>query len=171
MAKGIASGMPMGAFAASAKVMSWKPGAHGSTFSGNPVCCAAGIATMELIGSELLQNVRTVGDYMMAEFKKMQKRHPSIGDIRGKGLMIGVELVKNRKTREKAPEAMNEVVHQAFYKGLLMLGCGTNTLRICPPLVITKEEAKAGMEIIDQVLTAVENKFKTEFNNEVQHLG
>jgi 4-aminobutyrate aminotransferase len=160
MAKGIASGMPMGAFAASAKVMSWKPGAHGSTFSGNPVCCAAGIATMELIGSELLQNVRTVGDYMMAEFKKMQKRHPSIGDIRGKGLMIGVELVKNRKTREKAPEAMNEVVHQAFYKGLLMLGCGTNTLRICPPLVITKEEAKAGMEIIDQVLTAVENKFK-----------
>ena len=158
MAKGIASGMPLGAFIASAKVMDWKPGAHGTTFGGNPVACAAGIATFDLVKSELMANATAVGDYMMAALKKMQKRHCSIGDVRGKGLMIGVELVRNKKTREKAHDEMEAVIQEAFKRGLLMLGCGTNTLRLCPPLVITKEEAKVALDIIDEVLTLVERK-------------
>jgi 4-aminobutyrate aminotransferase len=158
MAKGIASGMPMGAIIASSKVMSWKPGSHGNTFSGNPVCCAAGIATYEVIKKDLLKNSTVVGGYMMAELKKMQKKHAVIGDIRGKGLMIGVELVKDRKTREKDHDLMEAVVQEAFKQGLLMLGCGTNTLRICPPLIITKEEAKVGLDILDKVLKKVARK-------------
>lgn len=157
-AKGIASGLPMGAIIAPSKIMDWKPGAHGNTFSGNPVCCAAALATMDLIGHGLLRNAQLVGEYMTAELRRMQKHHCSMGDVRGMGLMIGVEIVKDKKTREKAHEAMEAVIQEAFKRGLLMLGCGTNTLRICPPLIISREEAKAGLEILDHVLTVVEHR-------------
>ncbi len=158
LAKGIASGMPMGAIIAPSKIMDWKPGSHGNTFSGNPVCCAAALATMDLIGGGLMRNAQLVGEYMTAEFRRMQKKHCSIGDVRGRGLMIGVEIVKDKKSRAKGHDEMEAVIQEAFKKGLLMLGCGTNTLRICPPLVISREEAKAGLEILDKVLTAVERK-------------
>ena len=158
LAKGIASGMPMGAIIASAKVMNWKPGSHGNTFSGNPVCCAAGIATFDLIQGGLMKNASAVGAYMMAGFKKMQKKYDIIGDVRGQGLMIGVEMVESKKTKAKSHDKMEAVIQMAFTKGLLMLGCGTNTLRICPPLVITKEEAKVGMEIVEQCIKKVAGK-------------
>jgi 4-aminobutyrate aminotransferase len=157
-AKGIASGLPMGAIISSSQVMDWKPGSHGNTFSGNPVCCAAALATMELIEKGLMRNAQLVGEYMAAELRRLQKRHYSMGDVRGKGLMIGVEIVKSRRTKEKAHDWMEAVIQEAFKRGLLMLGCGTNTLRICPPLVISREEAKAGMEILDQVLTVIERR-------------
>ena len=158
VAKGIASGMPMGAIVASAKVMNWKPGAHGSTYSGNPVCCAAGLATFELIRNGLMRNAETVGAYIMAEFKRMQRKYDTIGEVRGKGLMIGVEIVESRKSKVKSHDKMEAIIHEAFKHGLLMLGCGTNTLRICPPLVITKEEAQAGLEIIEQCIRKVDHK-------------
>jgi len=158
MAKGLASGMPIGAIIASAEVMNWKPGSHGNTFSGNPVCCAAGIATFDLIQGGLMKNASAVGAYMLAEFKRMQKKYDIIGDVRGQGLMIGVEMVENKKTRIKSHDKMEAVIQLAFTKGLLMLGCGTNTLRICPPLVITKEEAKVGMEIMEQCIKKVAGK-------------
>lgn len=158
VAKGIASGLPMGAIIAPSKIMSWKPGAHGNTFSGNPVCCAAALATIDLIEKGLRRNAQLVGEYMMAELLRMQKRHPSIGDVRGRGLMIGVEIVKSQRTKEKAHDWMEAIIQEAFKKGLLMLGCGTNTLRICPPLIISREEAKAGLEILEAVLTLEEKR-------------
>jgi len=158
IAKGMASGMPMGAIISTAEIMSWKPGAHGNTFSGNPVCCAAALATMELIEKGLMRNAQLVGEYLMAEFMKLQRKHHIIGDVRGRGLMIGVEIVKDRKTRAKGHNEMEAVIQEAFKRGLLMLGCGTNTLRICPPLLISREEAKAGLEILDKVLTTVGRK-------------
>jgi len=158
VAKGIASGLPMGAIIAPSEIMSWKPGAHGNTFSGNPVCCAAALATIDLIEKGLRCNAQLVGEYMMAELLRMQKRHPSIGDVRGRGLMIGVEIVKSQRTKEKAHDWMEAIIHEAFKKGLLMLGCGTNTLRICPPLIISREEAKAGLEILEAVLALEEKR-------------
>jgi 4-aminobutyrate aminotransferase len=155
IAKGMASGMPMGAIIASATVMSWKPGSHGNTFSGNPVCCAAGIATFDVIKNGAMKNAAAVGAYLMAEFKRMQKKYDIIGDVRGKGLMIGVEIVDSKKSRTKSHDKMEAIVHEAFKRGMLMLGCGTNTLRICPPLVITRDEARAGVEIIEQCIRSV----------------
>jgi 4-aminobutyrate aminotransferase len=139
-------------------VMNWKPGSHGNTFSGNPVCCAAGIATFDLIQGGLMKNATTVGAYMTAEIKRMQKKYDIIGDVRGQGLMIGVEMVESKKTKTKSHDKMEAVIQMAFTKGLLMLGCGTNTLRICPPLVISKEEAKVGMEIMEQCIKKVAGK-------------
>ncbi|MRR09494.1 acetyl ornithine aminotransferase family protein [bacterium] len=158
VAKGIASGMPIGAIIAPAGVMSWKPGSHGSTYSGNPVCCAAGIATFDVIKGGLLRNAESVGGYLMAEFKRMQRKYDIIGDVRGRGLMIGVEIVESRRSRAKSHDKMEAVLQEAFRRGLLMLGCGTNTLRICPPLVITKDEAAAGVEIIEQCLRKAAGK-------------
>jgi 4-aminobutyrate aminotransferase len=158
IAKGMASGMPMGAIIASAAVMNWKPGSHGNTFSGNPVCCAAGIATFDVIKGGAMKNASAVGAYLMAEFKRMQKKYDIIGDVRGKGLMIGVEIVDSKKSKAKSHDKMEAILQDAFRHGLLMLGCGTNTLRICPPLVITRDEARAGVEIIEQCIRKVAGK-------------
>ena len=155
IAKGMASGMPIGAIIAPARVMNWKPGSHGSTYSGNPVCCAAGIATFDVIKGGLLRNAGIVGGYLTAEFKRMQRKYDIIGDVRGRGLMIGVEIVESKKSKAKSHGLMEEILHEAFRRGLLMLGCGTNTLRICPPLVITRDEAAAGAEIIEQCIRKV----------------
>jgi len=134
LAKGIASGMPLGVMVARRSLMTWPPGAHANTFGGNPVSCAAALATLDLVEHQFALNAVSVGAHMLAKLKVMQEQHPSMGDVRGKGLMIGVELVKDRATKERAPELRNEVVQGCYKRGLLVLGCGANTLRFMPPL-------------------------------------
>ena len=156
LAKGIASGMPLGALVAREDVMIWPEGAHASTFGGNPVSCVAALETIRLLEQGLLKNVQEVGAFLLEKLSRLKKKHPSIGDVRGKGLMVGVEIVKDRATQEKAPEERNRLIEQAFRKGLLPLGCGDSAIRFSPPLVITKEEVEVACTLFDQVLTAQE---------------
>ena len=118
--------------------MSWPPGAHASTFGGNPVACAAATTTIELLKEQLIANAATVGEYLMDGVRELQKKHAIIGDVRGKGLMIGIELVKDRQTKERAVEERNAVVQAAFRRGVLILGAGKNAIRLAPPLVFTR---------------------------------
>jgi 4-aminobutyrate aminotransferase len=155
-AKGIASGMPLGVCIARKSVMTWGPGTHGNTYGGNPVSCAAALATIELIEQEYMQNAAEVGAYTLGRLQEMAARHPSIGDVRGKGLMIGVEFVKDRETREYAPDLRDAVVDYAFEHGLLLLGCSKSVIRIAPPLCITKDEIDEGLAIFEEAVTAVE---------------
>jgi 4-aminobutyrate aminotransferase len=157
-AKGIASGMPLGVCTARAEVMSWPPGAHASTFGGNPVSCAAAVATIDLLRRELCKNSEVVGAHLLEGARALMEKHPLIGDVRGKGLMVGIELVKDRTTKDRAVEERDEVVDAAFYKGLLVLGAGKNTIRLSPPLVITKSEADTALRILDESFTEVEKK-------------
>jgi 4-aminobutyrate aminotransferase len=154
-AKGIASGLPLGVTTARAEVMSWPPGAHASTFGGNPVSCAAALATIDLLRTSLMQNAADVGAYMMDLAKGLQERHQIVGDVRGKGLMIGIELVRDRVTKERATTERNKVVNACFERGMLILGAGQNALRLSPPLVLTRAQAKTAVEILDQALAAV----------------
>ena len=133
LAKGIASGMPLGAMVSQSEVMTWIPGSHASTFGGNPISCQAALATIELLQGGLIQNAASMGDYILGQLRELQKRFPLIGDIRGKGLMIGVELVKDPVTKEKAVEERNRIIQACFEKGLLILGCGENVFRLIPP--------------------------------------
>jgi 4-aminobutyrate aminotransferase len=153
-AKGIASGLPLSATFASSSVMRWPPGAHASTFGGNPLACAAALKTLELLEGGILENSATVGEHFKAELRRHLGDHPNVGDIRGHGLMIGIELVKDRQTRERHPDLRNEVVLKAFDRGLLILGCGKNTIRFCPPLTISKDEATVAVEIFAEALRA-----------------
>jgi 4-aminobutyrate aminotransferase len=155
IAKGIASGLPLGITCARAEVMSWPPGAHASTFGGNPVSCAAALATIKLLREQFVQNAATVGDHLMNALREMQKKHPIIGDIRGRGLMIGVELVRDQKTKERAVEERNALVQAMFRRGVLILGAGRNAIRFAPPLVLTKAQADAILRIFDESLTEV----------------
>jgi len=156
IAKGIASGMPLGVAVARADVMTWPPGAHASTFGGNPVSCAAAVATIKLLKDRLIANAADVGAHLMAALKALQDKHPLIGDVRGRGLMIGVELVRDRKTKERATDERDAVVNAAFDRGLLLLGAGKNSIRFSPPLVLTKEQADTAARIFDDALTEVE---------------
>ena len=158
IAKGVASGLPLGVTVARAEVMSWPPGSHASTFGGNPVACAASLATIDLLRSSLVQNSADVGAYMQDLLKGLMDKHPIIGDVRGRGLMIGVELVRDRTTKERAIEERNKVVAECFKRGLLVLGAGRNALRLSPPLVLTKAQAKTAVEILDQAIGAVTAK-------------
>jgi 4-aminobutyrate aminotransferase len=158
VAKGIASGMPISAMIAKSDVMTWPSGSHGSTFGGNPVACEAALATIELVEEKLMANATEVGNYLMKQLHVMQERHRLIGDIRGYGLMIGVEFVRDRHTKEKASEETEELVQTAFRKGLLLLGCGENIIRLAPPLIVDKEDADLALNILDEVLTEVESK-------------
>jgi 4-aminobutyrate aminotransferase len=155
IAKGVASGLPLGVTVARAEVMSWPPGSHASTFGGNPVACAASLATIDLLRSSLVQNSAEVGAYMLDLLKGLMDKHPIIGDVRGRGLMIGVELVRDRTTKERAIEERNKVVDECFKRGLLVLGAGRNAIRLSPPLVLTKAQAKTAVEILDQAIGAV----------------
>ena len=155
-AKGIASGMPLSAVIAKADVMDWKPGAHASTFGGNPVAVAASLATIELLNRELMANATRVGDFIFRQTADWRTRHKVVGDIRGKGLMIGIELVRDQKTKERAPELRNRVIQAAFGKGLLMLGAGENTLRLAPPLIVDEEQAEFAVRILDSCISEVE---------------
>lgn len=152
-AKGLASGMPIGAIIAKESVMTWTRGSHGSTFGGNPVCCAAALATLELIENGLMDNAAKMGHRLLVGLKKLQEKHAVIGDVRGVGLMVGVELVKDRATKEPASDLTGELEQLAFRRGLLLLGCGKSVIRIAPPLVVSPYDIDKGLEIIDQCLT------------------
>ncbi len=156
IAKGIASGMPLGVASARADLMTWPPGAHASTFGGNPVSCAAALATLKLLQEKLVANAADVGAHLMAKLKALAEKHPLIGDVRGRGLMIGVELVRDRQTKERATDERNAVVTAAFARGLLILGAGKNSIRFSPPLVLTREQADIAVKILDEALTEVE---------------
>jgi 4-aminobutyrate aminotransferase len=152
LAKGIASGMPLSATISRAAIMNWTPGAHASTFGGNPVAIAAALTTIELLEQELVDHAAAVGDYMMARMREWPARFPVVGDVRGLGLMIGVELVRDQQSKERAPDLRERVVNMAFERGLLILGAGPNTIRLCPPLVITKDQADFAMDTIEDCL-------------------
>nr|MBA2319886.1 acetyl ornithine aminotransferase family protein [Deltaproteobacteria bacterium] len=153
-AKGIASGMPLGATFASRELMSWPPGAHASTFGGNPISCAAALKTLEILDRELIANAQTVGAVLVDALQRAVGNHPRVGDIRGRGLMIGVELVKDRETRERDPELRNRVVTACFEHGLLILGCGRNTIRFASALSISPDEARLAAELFADALAA-----------------
>ena len=157
-AKGIASGMPLGATVARASVMNWKPGAHASTFGGNPVSIAAAQATLDLLEGGLIENARRLGDYLFARMSDWREKFPIVGDVRGRGLMIGVEIVRDQKTKEKAPELRNLILRKAFEKGLLVLGAGENTVRLAPPLVIDEDQADFAVKILEACLKETPKK-------------
>jgi 4-aminobutyrate aminotransferase len=155
IAKGIASGLPLGITCARKDVMSWPPGAHASTFGGNPVSCAAALVTIRLLQEQYVQNAATVGEHLMNGFRALQKKHALIGDVRGRGLMLGVELVRDQKTKERAVEERNAVVQAMFRRGVLILGAGRNAVRFAPPLVLTKSQADDVLRLFDEALTEV----------------
>jgi 4-aminobutyrate aminotransferase len=155
VAKGVASGMPLGVTTARAEIMAWPPGTHASTFGGNPVSCAASLATIKLLRESLMANAATVGAHLLDRLKALQEKHALIGDVRGKGLMIGVELVTDRRTKERASTERDQVVNECFKRGLLVLGAGRNALRLSPPLVLTRDEADTAVGIIDESLSAI----------------
>jgi 4-aminobutyrate aminotransferase len=153
IAKGIASGMPLGITLTKADIMNWVPGSHASTFGGNPVCIAAALATLEVMERErLLQNSADVGNHILRRLADWPKKHKLVGDVRGLGLMIGVELVKDKTSKERASEERDRVVELAFERGVLFLGCGPNTIRIAPPLITTKEQADIAMDVLEECL-------------------
>jgi 4-aminobutyrate aminotransferase len=155
MAKGIASGLPLGVATARADIMSWPPGTHASTFGGNPVACAASLVTLRLLRDGLMRNAEVVGAHMLARVRALMERHPLVGDVRGRGLMIGIELVRDRQTKERATSERDAVVRECFTRGLLVLGAGRNAIRLSPPLILTMEQADTAVAILDQALAAV----------------
>ncbi len=155
LAKGIASGMPLGATVSQAEVMDWVPGSHASTFGGNPISCRAALKTIELLESGLIENAAMMGDYLFGKLRELQNRFELIGEVRGKGLMIGVELVKDRERKVKAIEERNRIIQACFEKGLLILGCGENSIRLIPPLIITRREVDLALSILEEVFKRV----------------
>jgi 4-aminobutyrate aminotransferase len=155
IAKGIASGLPLGVTCARADIMTWPPGAHASTFGGNPVSCAAANATIALLTESLVANAATVGAYLLEGLRALQPKHPLLGDVRGRGLMIGIELVRDPKTKERAVEERNALVQAMFRRGVLVLGAGRNALRLAPPLVFSKAQADSVLQVFDEALAEV----------------
>jgi 4-aminobutyrate aminotransferase len=156
LAKGIASGMPLGATVARAEIMDWEAGSHASTFGGNPVSCQAALATIQLLEEKLMRNAVVQGARMIQKIRELQKAHECMGDVRGIGLMIGVEFVKDRDTKERAGDWRNRIVRRAFEKGLLLLGCGDNTIRFCPALTVTEEEVDVCVGIFEDCIKEIE---------------
>ena len=155
IAKGIASGLPLGITTAASSLMGqWPPGAHASTFGGNPVSCAAAIATIRLLRESLVKNAEVVGSHLIEGARALMDKHPLIGDVRGRGLMVGIELVRDRRTKERATTERDALVRECFRRGLLMLGAGRNAIRLSPPLVLTKQEADIALRILDESLAA-----------------
>ncbi|MGQ0764294.1 MAG: acetyl ornithine aminotransferase family protein [Gemmatimonadota bacterium] len=153
-AKGLGSGMPIGAMIVRESVDRWQNGAHGSTFGGNPVCCAAALATIDLVERQLMANAVVQGGRLLAGAEALMERHPVIGDVRGRGLMVGVEFVRDRSTREPHSGLVNRIVQLAFERGLLLLGAGKSSLRLAPPLVIDAVDVDRGLELLEEVMTA-----------------
>ncbi|HEY2434267.1 MAG TPA: acetyl ornithine aminotransferase family protein [Vicinamibacterales bacterium] len=158
IAKGIASGLPLGVTCARRDVMDWPPGAHASTFGGNPVACAAALVTIRLLREQFVQNAALVGEHLMNGIRELAGKHPLIGDVRGKGLMIGVELVRDRQTKQRAIEERNALVQAMFRRGVLILGAGRNTVRFAPPLVLTRTQADAALHVLDEALADVASR-------------
>jgi 4-aminobutyrate aminotransferase len=155
-AKGIASGLPLGVTVARAELMDWGPGAHASTFGGNPVACAAALETIRLLEQKYIANSARVGEYIMGRIVDWPHKHKIVGQVRGRGLMIGIELVKSQETREPNAEARNRIIERAFELGLLVLGCGESTVRLMPPLVIDREQADCAVDILNRCITELE---------------
>jgi 4-aminobutyrate aminotransferase len=155
-AKGLGAGVPIGAMIGRAELTRrWKPGAHGNTYGGNALACAAASAVMQLVDEELMENAAAVGAYLLERLQAMQERYEQIGAVRGRGLMIGVEFVTDRVSREPARALAQNLMEAAFQRGLLLLTCGASTIRICPPLVLTREEADEGLLVFEEALRAV----------------
>jgi len=155
MAKGIASGLPLGVATARSEIISWPPGTHASTFGGNPVSCAASLATIKLLRESLVKNAEVVGAHLFEGARGLMEKHRIVGDVRGRGLMIGLELVRDRQTKERATKERDAVVRACFSRGLLILGAGQNSIRLSPPLVLTKQQADTALQILDQALAGV----------------
>ena len=159
VAKGIASGMPLGVVISRAEIMDWVPGSHASTFGGNPVCIAAALATLDVIEKEsLLRNAAEVGNHILKRIADWPSSHRLVGDVRGRGLMIGVEIVKDKRTKEYGGPERDHIVELAFQRGILFLGCGPSTIRIAPPLIVTKDEADAALDVLDECISIVEEQ-------------
>jgi 4-aminobutyrate aminotransferase len=159
LAKGIASGLPLGATIAKKSLMEkWQPGAHGNTFGGNPISCGAALATLELISSEYAANAARVGEYFIGRLRELQKKYSCIGDVRGKGLMLAMELIEDAGTKAPATALAKKVVNQAYQNGMLLLTCGQSSIRFMPPLMVAKEHVDEAMTILagtlDEVLAA-----------------
>src|SRR5512140_3604940 len=156
MAKGIASGMPLGVTMTRAEIMDWVPGSHASTFGGNPVAIAAALATLDVIEKEhLLENSASVGKHMMKRMADWPSKLKLVGDVRGRGLMIGVDIVKDKGTKEYGAAERDRIVEMAFERGVLFLGCGPSTVRICPPLVVTRDEADVAVDVLAECIREV----------------
>ena len=160
LAKGIASGMPLGVCMTRAEIMDWAPGSHASTFGGNPVSIAAALATMDILSREGIANAARVGEFMLERLRGWKQSHPMVGDVRGRGLMIGIEIVKDKATREPAAALRNRIEVLAFERGLLLLGCGETSLRLSPPLIVSKEEATVALDILEESLTVAEREYE-----------
>jgi 4-aminobutyrate aminotransferase len=151
-AKGIASGMPLGVTIARAGIMNWPPGAHGSTFGGNPVSIAAALTTIALLEESFIENAAAVGRHMLERLRAWPARYRAVGDVRGLGLMIGVEIVADPLRKTPAPEWRDRIVEDCFRKGLLLLGCGQSTVRLSPPLIISREQADFALRALEDVI-------------------
>ena len=152
LAKGIASGLPLSATVAREEIMDWSPGSHASTFGGNPVSCRAALTTIKLLEDGLIDNAAKQGAYMMQELKKLERTYSIIGDVRGLGLMIAIEIVKDKETKAYAPEERDRIIQKAFSKGLLLLGCGRSAIRFCPSLILSKDDADIALSIVEECL-------------------
>jgi 4-aminobutyrate aminotransferase len=157
--KGIASGIPLGAILARKSLATWPLGSHGNTYGGNPIACAAALATIDLIEEELLQNAAEVGTYAIDALNEISARHPTVGQVRGLGLMIGVEFVKDKASKEPAHDLRERIVHHAFERGLLTLGCGRSTIRVSPPLSISKSEMDDGLQVFEEAISLAEKEY------------
>ena len=158
IAKGIASGMPLSVLMTRAEIMDWVPGSHASTFGGNPVSIAAALATMNVLESEGIRNAASVGDHILARTKKWMGKYDLVGDARGRGLMIGIDLVKDKQTKAFAGPERDRVVDLAFERGVLFLGAGPSTIRVCPPLIVTKEQADVALDVLEECIGIVNDE-------------
>jgi 4-aminobutyrate aminotransferase len=157
VAKGIASGLPLSATIAPSSIMDWKQGAHASTFGANPVSVAAALVTLQLVQDKYMENARRMGEYIFGRLSAWPEKFRIVGDVRGKGLMIGIEVVKDRQTREPAPELRDSIENLAFGKGVLVLGAGANTIRLAPPLLIEKEQADFAINTLEACIQETES--------------
>jgi 4-aminobutyrate aminotransferase len=160
MAKGIASGMPLGVAMSRASIMDWVPGSHASTFGGNPVCIEAALATLDVIEREGMRNADVVGKHIMSRIQTWVQKYSIVGDVRGLGLMIGVEIIKDKKSKAVAGDERDRIVQLAFERGVLFLGAGANTLRIAPPLIVTREQADAALDVLEECVAIVDKEAK-----------
>ena len=158
IAKGIASGVPLGVMVARESLVKWPRGSHGNTYGGNPIACAAALATLDLVGSEYMQNAAEVGQHAKDIMEEIMSRHPSVGEVRGMGLMLGMEFVKDRATHKPNEHIRDRIVDLAFERGLITLGCAKSTIRISPPLCITRTEIEEGMAILDEAISIAEQE-------------
>ncbi|MBI2369687.1 MAG: acetyl ornithine aminotransferase family protein [Deltaproteobacteria bacterium] len=154
VAKGIASGLPLGAMIARADLMSWEAGAHGTTFGGNPVSCAAALATLRLLEGGLVENAARRGEQLLGRLIELREKYPCLGDVRGKGLLVGAEIVEDQRTRARAPGLRDRILEECFRRGLLLLGAGASAIRFTPPLVVTEPEVDTALEIFEEGLRA-----------------